>query len=102
MNWNPTIPHLEPSTRLETFVSTPDHRFVSAAVSVTGERLRTKLPNRSHVSYIGYYLSDNANCFLIYFSVERISTLPASWVSTTNEKYNLGSSLAGLGECNAG
>jgi hypothetical protein len=98
MSWQPSMPYLEVHNRLEMFVPTLDHPFVSPPVSVTDQRLRTKVPNPADASDIGYYLSVNANCFCIKFSVERISILLASWVSTRNAKGNRGSALASLGE----
>ena len=90
--------HLIIHIRLETIVSTPDHPLVSPAISPTDERLRTRLANLVAALHIGYYLSVNANCFCVNFSVERNSTLPASWISTINTKDNLGGAVAILGE----
>jgi hypothetical protein len=98
MNRDPTILYLEVQTYLEIVVSAAHHPFISSLVSVAGERLRAKLPNRADASHIGYYLSVNANCFFIYFSVERIATLPASWGSTRNKDDNLGSASTSAGE----
>jgi hypothetical protein len=98
LTWDPAIPHLEVQTRLEMIVHTPDHPFVSSPASVAGKRHRTKMPHLADASHVGYYLSVNTNCFPISFSVKRISTLPASWVSARNKEDNLGSVSRSAGE----
>src|ERR1700678_1452483 len=40
--------------------------------------------------YVGYYSSVNTHCFHVNFTVETVSTLPASWV-VKSEEANLGS-----------
>jgi hypothetical protein len=72
--------------------------FVFPPVSLTDKHHRTKLLNRVAASHVGYYLSDNTNCFTLNLTVERVSTLPASWVSTRNREDKFGNLSRSAGE----
>lgn len=90
------IKYFVPSLHLiETIGSTASGSFVPP-VSLSDECHRPLNPVAD--TLIGYYLSVNTNCFPISFSVKRISTLPASWVSARNKEDNLGSVSRSAGE----
>jgi hypothetical protein len=64
--------------------------------------LRRKRPFNSDAGpYVGYYSSVNTTCFHVNFSVETVSTLPASWV-VKGKKANLGSVSTSVGDAMSG